>query len=74
MPVNYLIYIKPQLNKAGRCAEVLEWLTGEVKANEPDVYAYFVRETGDWSSEAERTFFVHMVYVRFHPFPSTNLS
>lgn len=70
MQVNYLLYIQPRADKWDRCTEVLQWLTAEIKANEPDVLAYSIRETGGWE-DGLQTFFAHMMYVLPYPLPTT---
>lgn len=65
MPQHVLVRIHPNAGKEKRCAELLEWLVGEVKANEPETSMYQVHETRDETrgggGEGEVVFFVYMV-------------
>ena len=60
MPLPVLVLIQPNKGKEDRTAEVLEWLIGEVKANEPDVSMYRVSKTSEYE-EGSVTFWVYMM-------------
>ncbi|WPH03562.1 Hypothetical protein R9X50_00644300 [Acrodontium crateriforme] len=60
MVQHVLVHIHPNPGKEKRCVELLEWLAGEVKANEPDTSVYQVHETRD-EGDGELMFVVYMV-------------
>jgi hypothetical protein len=60
MPLPVLVLIQPKEGKENRSREVLKWLIGEVKANEPDVSMYTVNETSDYE-KGSVTFWAYMM-------------
>lgn len=64
MTAAVLVIIQPNKGKEARVREVLEWVTKEVEAHEPNVTEYSTAVSGDYSDGAT-TFFAYFRYQ--HP-------
>lgn len=61
MPLNVLVIISPQKGKEERCRNLMNWVSNEVKENEPDTSAYACfAEEGDDGQGLE--FYVYFEY------------